>query len=68
MIVIYIYLAIFAITLGFVLWTYRGTWQKYGGFWEVLKDSLLLAALWPALLPTGLLILYKDHKREKENQ
>lgn len=68
MIAIYIYLAVFVITLCVVLYTYRGNWQKYGGFWEVLKDSLLLAALWPALLPTGLLMLYKDHKREKENQ
>jgi hypothetical protein len=65
MIVIYIYLAMFAITLSLVLCTYRGNWKKYGGFWTVLFDNLLLAALWPALLPTGLLLMYKDRQRKK---
>lgn len=67
MIYVYIYLAIFAIMLAFVLWSYKGKFEKYGGFWTVLRDSAFLSFLWPVFLPTGLLMIYKQSKYEKDN-
>ena len=66
MIYIYIYLAIFVIVLATTLWSYKDTFDKYRGFWQVFKDSLLMSILWVVFVPTAILILVKDCKKKKE--
>lgn len=62
MIALYIYWAVALVVLGATLWSYRGQFDKFGGFWSVLKDCLILSILWIAFVPAGVLIYFKKRK------
>lgn len=62
MILLYIYLAVALVVLGATLWSYRGQFDKFCGFWSVLKDCLILSILWIAFVPAGVLIYFKKRK------